>query len=196
MHMNRFAAALIFVCLPAAALAAPETYSLDPNHTNVEWHASHFGFSTPSGKFANVEGKLVLDEAAPAKSSVEAVIWTDSLITGIPKFDEHLKSLDFLNVEKYAKATFKSTRVEMTGKHTAKVHGQFTLLGVTMPIVLDVKLNKIGTSMAHKVKSAGFSATTTLKRSQYGMTFGLPGVPDEVLITIESEANLIDAPKS
>jgi polyisoprenoid-binding protein YceI len=189
MTMHRIAYAFISaLALPSAALAAPETYRFDPNHTNITWHANHLGFSNPSGKFTLAEGTLVLDEKDPAKSSVEAIVSTESLTTGLPKFDEHLKSMDFLNVEKYGKATFKSTRVEMTGKDSAKVHGQFTLLGITMPLVLDVKLNKIGENPMTKQKTVGFSATTTISRTQYGMTFGIPNVGSEVPIAIEIEA--------
>lgn len=182
-------AALLF---PAAALAAPETYTLDPNHTNIVWHANHFGFSNPSGKFATVEGTLVLDEAHPDKSHVEATIAPDSVLTGIPKLDEHLKNLDFFNVENYPKATFKSTRVERTGKDTAKVHGELTLIGVTMPLTLEVKLNKIGEHPMTKKKTVGFSAKTVVKRSQYGMMMGIPSVSDEIPVEIETEANLAD----
>src|SRR5688572_32515065 len=104
MSMQRIASAFIVaagLALPLAAQAAPEIYTLDPNHTNVVWHANHMGFSNPSGRFAKVEGTLVLDEADPAKSSVEAIVYPESIHTGIPKFDEHLKGLDFFNVVKY-----------------------------------------------------------------------------------------------
>ena len=181
------AATLVF-SLPAAA--APESYTFDPNHTNIYWHASHFGFSTPSGKFGDIGGTVVLDEAKPDASTVEFTIKTTSIVTGIPLFDEHLRSEKFFNSEKFTTATFKSTKVVVTGEKTAKVTGDFTLLGVTKPITLDVTLNKIGTSMAHPVKTAGFSATTTIKRSEFGMGFGTPGVSDEVPITIEAEAKL------
>ena len=183
------ATALSWACM---ASAKPETFILDPAHTNIIWHANHFGFSNPSGKFATVEGTLVLDEANPEKSKVEAVISTESITTGNPKFDAHLKSLDFFNVERHAKASFVSTRVERTGKDTAKVTGQFTMLGATLPLTLDVKLNKIGEHPMTKKKTVGFSATTTIERSRYGMTFGIPNVSDEVKIEIETEANLAD----
>src|SRR4051812_48407510 len=95
----------------APAFAAPETYTLDPNHTNVYWHANHFGFSTPSGKFADVQGTLVLDEAAPANSKVNVTIAPGSIVTGIDKFNTHLKSADFFDAEKFPTATFVSDKV-------------------------------------------------------------------------------------
>ncbi len=184
-------AALFSTLLLASVPAfAAETYNFDPNHTNVVWRASHFGFSNPDGKFMGVSGKLVLDEAAPANSRVEVTIPTTGLVTGIPKFDEHLKSADFLNVEKFPLATFVSDRVELTGADTAKVTGNFTLNGVTKPIVLDVKLNKIAPNPMSQVKTAGFSASTVIKRSEFGITTYVPNISDEVTIQIEAEANL------
>lgn len=174
---------------PMMAQAA-DTYTLDPSHTNIFWHADHFGFSTPSGKFSDVSGTLVLDEQKPENSKVDVTIKTASLVTGIPKFEEHLKSKDFFDVAKFTQATFVSDKVTVTGKDTAKVAGVLTLHGVSKPVVLDVKLNKIGEHPMTKEKAAGFSATTTVKRSDFGMSYALPGVADEVKITIESEANI------
>lgn len=171
------------------ALAAPETYTIDPNHTNVIWFANHFGFSNPSGKFAAVSGTLTLDEANPANSKVSVSIATATLMTGIAKFDEHLKSADFFDVAQYPAANFVSNQVEITGSDTAKVHGTLTLRGVAKPVVLDVKLNKIGEFPMNHKKTAGFSASTILKRSDFGMSYGLPGVADDVKVIIESEAN-------
>lgn len=185
--LSTFALVCAFA-LPAQA--APETYNLDPNHTNVYWHASHFGFAESSGKFTDVAGTLVLDEEKPETSTVEVTFQAQSLDTGIPKFDAHLKSKDFFDAEKFPTITFKSTKVEVTGEKTAKVSGDLTLHGVTKPATLEMTLNKIGTSMAHRVKSAGFSGSTTIKRSEFGMGYGVPGIPDDVRITIDSEANL------
>jgi polyisoprenoid-binding protein YceI len=95
-------------------MAASESYVLDPTHTNVVWSANHFGFSNVSGKFAKVEGQLILDEVSPENSKVSVTISTASVITGIEKFDAHLKSDAFFDVEKFPNATFQSTKVEIT----------------------------------------------------------------------------------
>lgn len=182
--------AAVLTLLAPQVFAAPETYTLDPMHTNIVWSANHVGFSNPSGKFATVSGSLVLDEAAPANSKVTVEIDPASIVTGLPKFDEHLKSKDFFNVVQFPKASFVSDKVEVTGKDTAKVTGNLTLLGVTKPVVLDVKLNKIGENPFSKVKTAGFSAKTTIKRSEFGMNYGIPAVSDDVVLSIESEANV------
>lgn len=183
-------AAMTFAFSAVPAMAEPQTYNLDPSHTNITWHASHFGFSSPSGKFTESEGTLVLDEDNPANSTVSVTIKPASVLTGIEKFDTHLQSEDFFHVEKFPTARFVSDKVEVTGDDSANVHGSLTLLGVTKPAVLDVKLNKIGENPMDKTKTAGFSASTTIHRSEYGMDYALPGVSDAVEITIEAEARL------
>lgn len=178
----------------AAEADKPQKYTFDKNHTNILWFASHFGFSDSEGQFTDFDGALMLDEAKPENSSVEIIIKTASIMTGIPKFDEHLKSKDFFDVEKFPEARFVSAKVERTGENTAKVHGDFTLLGKTKPVALDVTLNKIGKNPFTQQQTAGFTATTTIKRSEYGMIYGLPGVPDEVKIHIETELLLAGVP--
>lgn len=175
----------IFFCTFSAH--ATEIYKFDTNHTSINWSANHFGFSSPSGKFTDVDGTLTLDEASPQNSLVEIIIKTDSISTGNSKFDEHLKSPDFFYTEKFPTAKFVSTSVTPFGKTSAKVQGNLTLLGITKPVTLNVKVNKIGLNPINQKKTAGFSATTSIKRSQFGMEFGLPGISDEVKIAIESE---------
>lgn len=173
--------------ISTSALAAPVQYTLDPTHTNIVWKADHFGFSKPSGKFTEVEGTLVLDEENPEASKVSVLIKPASVMTGVAKFDEHLKTPDFFNVLKYPEATFKSFKVEKTGDKTAKIHGDLTLLGITKRIVLDATLNKIDTNPFGK-HVAGFTLSGTIKRSDFGMRYGLPGVSDEIPLDIEVEA--------
>ncbi len=169
---------------------AAETYKLDPSHTAITWHVNHFGFSTPSGKFMNVDGQVTLDEANPASSSVNVTINVADINSGVAKLDEHLKTPDFFDVAKFPTASFISKKVELTGKDTAKVEGDLTLRGVTKPVILDVKLNQIGENMM-KLKTAGFTASTTIKRSDFGMSTYVPNLGDEVKIDIESEANIL-----
>ena len=182
------AAALLSLPFALPANAA-ETYKLDPGHSTVIWDAVHFGFSKPHGLFPMVNGTLTLDEKTPVNSKVEATISTAAIVTGNAKFDEHLKSADFFNVAKFPEAKFVSDKVEVTGKDTAKVTGNLTLLGVTKPVTLDVKLNKKDVNPFTKQPTVGFSATTTIKRSEFGINYAIPGVSDDVTIQIESEAN-------
>lgn len=178
--------------LPLATAQAAETYTLDPSHTAIVWHVNHFGFSTPSGKFMSAAGTVSLDEANPSASSVNVTIQVEGINSGVAKLDEHLKTPDFFDVAQFPTATFVSKKVDVTGKDTAKVEGDLTLHGVTKPVVLDVKLNKIGENMM-KLKTAGFTASTTIKRSEFGMSTYVPNLGDDVKIEIESEANVLAA---
>jgi polyisoprenoid-binding protein YceI len=185
-----FTAAFVFSSFSAAHAA--DSYKFDPNHTSVIWRASHFGHSSPHGIFSNIEGDLTLDEKNPEASSMKVTVPVAKLATGIAKFDEHLKSKDFFNAEKFPTATFVSTKVEKTGDKTAKVTGDLTLLGVTKPVTLDVTLNQIAPNPMNKKQTAGFTATGTIKRSDFGMNFGVPNVSDEIPLTIEAEANKVE----
>ena len=189
--LSLLSSSTLFIAAPSLAA---DSYKLDPSHTAIVWQVSHFGFSSPSGKFMNVDGSVLLDESKPENSSVNVTIKTVDVVTGVAKLDTHLKTKDFFDTDAFPTATFVSTKVTKTGKDTAKVEGNFTLLAVTKPIVLDVKLNKIAPNMM-KVKTAGFTASTQIKRSDFGMNSYLPGVGDEVKINIESEANLVVPPQ-
>jgi len=181
---------LCFLVLSSSSLgfAATETYTLDPLHSYVLWHINHFGFSNPAGKwFAN--GTLDLDQAKPQNSKVNVIIKISEMDTGIPELDKHLKSPLFFDADKYPTATFVSDKVTVTGKDTAKVHGMLTVHGVTKPVVLTVKLNKMGVNAITNKPTAGFSATTAIKRSDFGMNTLVPNLGDDVKIDIEVEAH-------
>lgn len=185
------AATLALISLPITTKAqAAETYTFDPTHTNITWFANHFGFSNPSGRFGIKSGTLTLDETAPEKSNVDVTIDVAGLTTGIEKFDEHLKSADFLDTAQFPLATFKSTKVELKDKENAIVTGDFTLHGVTKPVSLNMKLNKIGENPIIKKKTAGFSGDVVIKRSEFGISQYVPSVSDEITIRIEAEANI------
>lgn len=180
------AAATLFT---APALAA-DTYTLDPSHTTVIWEANHFQFSNPHGLLSMIDGKVTLDETNPAASTVEATWNSKNLFTGNPKFDQHLQSKDFFNIGEFPTAIFKSTKVEPAADNkSAKVTGNLTLLGVTKPVTLDVTFNHKGEHFMTKKPTVGFTATGVIKRSEFGMGFGVPNVSDDVKITIEAEAN-------
>lgn len=178
----------LFFSFTFSAYAAEKTYTLDPNHSYVMWHISHFGFSHPSGKwFAN--GTLVLDESKLQNSKITVNIRTADIDTGIKELDEHLKGKLFFDVEKFPAATFVSNKVTLTGKKTAKVQGILTLHGISKPITLNVTLNKAGVNPINNKDTVGFTASTKLKRSDFDMNALLPGLGDDVTIDIEAEAN-------
>lgn len=178
---------LLSLFLSNPAFASSELFVFDPNHTNVTWHANHFGFSTPSGKFNKVDGSVILDHNNPNRSHVEVTINTSSVVTGLGKFDNYLKGINFLNSKQFPTAKFVSNRIDVKGSKRAVIHGDFTLLGVTKPIILQARLNKIGKNPFSQKRTAGFSAAGYIKRSDFGMNFGTPGISDKIKITIEAE---------
>ncbi len=188
--MFKLVSAIVVTSFVFSANAELQTYKLDPYHTNVVWHANHFGFSNPSGKFTDVSGAVNFDEMSPKNTSVHVEINTKNIITGIEKFDEHLKGKDFFNVSEFPKASFISTKVESINQKTktAKVHGVLTLLGVEKPVIMTVKFNRKAENPFSKKETIGFSGKTVIKRSDFGMSYAIPGVSDEVAIEIESEA--------
>ncbi|OAG69243.1 polyisoprenoid-binding protein [Xanthomonas floridensis] len=167
---------------------ASGTYTLDPSHTDVIAQWSHFGFSNPSAHFGNVDGTLVYDAADVTKSTVQVTLPLSGLNSFTAKFDEHLKSGDFFDAAKFPNATFKSTKVEAAGNNKLTVTGDLTIKDQTKPVVLDVTLNGAGEHPMKKVPAAGFDATTTIKRSDFGVGQYAPNVSDEVKIRITTEA--------
>lgn len=186
--MKRLLAYLLFLLFPLTFSAyAADKYILDPTHSYVMWHINHLGFSTQTGKWM-VDGTLLLDEKTPTKSKVDVTIQMANIVTGVPKLDEHLSGGDFFDVKKYPTATFVSDKVTVTGKDKALVHGMLTIRGVSKPVILKVTLDKLGVNPIDNKMSAGFAATTEIKRSDFGMTSLLPWLGDDVKIDIGVEA--------
>ncbi|MGQ0533238.1 MAG: YceI family protein [Caulobacteraceae bacterium] len=188
MRVLIFAAAL---AMAGATQAEPVTYTLDPAHTQVAFAVERFGFNRVLGRFDNVTGELVLDEANPANSFVRATIQTASVDSGNDTRDEHLRGDRWLNAPQFPTMEFRSTAVRRTGERTAEVTGDLTLLGQTHPVTLNVTLNHIGgPPNAPQRRSAGFSATGSLTRSIWGSTTAqAPNmIGDAVSITIEALA--------
>ena len=169
---------------------AADKYVFDKTHTNIIWHANHFGYSNPNGQFTDFDGYFELDNEKPENSKVEAVVKIASLWTPTAKFTEHLNSKDFFNTAEFPEAKFVSNKVEKLSDTTAKVTGDLTILGVTKPLVLNVKLNQVGKHPYTQKRTAGFSVDAEIKRSDYGMTYAIPGVADIVKLTIETEGIL------
>jgi polyisoprenoid-binding protein YceI len=190
--MKRLLAAVIAgTALSVAAaptFAAEVAYKIDPSHTETMFVIDRFGFNSVIGIFAQSEGTIWLDEAAPEKSRVEATVKVDSLLSAHPVRDEHLKGERWLNAAKSPTMTFKSTKVEKTGDTTAKVSGDLTIMGVTQPAVLNVKLNKIGTAPNNQKKQAGFTITGQISRKAFGSASAAGMIGDAVDIRIEALA--------
>ncbi len=186
--MKKILLILATTFLLSAKLYGADLYKIDPSHTNLVWHADHFGFSSPNGKFTDIEGKINLDERNIQNSSVEITIKTNSVNTGFTKLDSHLKSPDFFDVEKFPIATFKSTSIKNTQNSLVKVYGILTIKDIKKPITLNVKINKIGKNPITGNKTIGMSIEGEIKRSDFDIIYGLPNIGNKVILKIESEA--------
>lgn len=187
---------LLFVLLIAASPARAEmqTYQFDKTHTQVLFFVEHMGFSHSNGKFLKFDGNFKFDPQNPATGSTEVTIYTDSLNMDDATWEEHLKAADMFNVAAFPTMTFKSTKVEpgATAPDNARLSGDLTILGVTKPVDLFVKMNKCGEHPFTKKQTCGFDATARIKRSDFGMTKGIPMVGDEVEIRITVEGSVED----
>jgi polyisoprenoid-binding protein YceI len=185
---------------PAPTLAAKSdapagTYALDPSHTAVVFKVSHLGYSHYTANFDRVTGTLKFDPANPAAMTIEAKIDPKSLDLPSPPpgFHDELMGKSWFDAATYPEITFRSTKVEPTGPDTARVTGDFTLHGVTKPVVLETTFNGGYAPNAFDGARTGFSAHGTFKRSDFGMGSGVPapgsnlGVSDEVAVSIETE---------
>lgn len=182
-----FLLAIAVVLSAKSAQAAPEKYSFDKAHTQILFFVDHLGFSKSEGEFHDYDGHFMFDRANPEKSSVDVTIKTASIDMDDQKWDDHMKNSDFFNVEKFPTMTFKSTSIKVTGENTANITGDFTLLGITKPVTLHTTFNKADRHPFSGAYVAGFSAHTTIKRSDFGMNYGLPMVGDIADIRIEVE---------
>jgi polyisoprenoid-binding protein YceI len=186
--MKRPLLAAALALASTVAFAAPLTYKIDANHTDVVASWSHFGFSNPIAHFGKVDGNITYDPANVGASKVEVTIPLSGLDSHVPDFDAHLRSADFFDAEKFPAITFKSTSVKAAGKGKLKVTGDLTIKGITKPVVLDVTINKTGVQPLAKREAAGFSATTTVKRTDFGLGLYAPNVSDQVKLSITTEA--------
>jgi polyisoprenoid-binding protein YceI len=172
----------------AGSCFAADLYTLDPDHTQTIFTIDHLGYSTITGTFRDIKGTIMLDEKKPESSSVEVTIATAGIETGAFARDEDLRSADYFNVARFATLTFKSTKVRKKSARTADVTGDLTMLGVTRPVVLKVVFNRMAPDFLRgNMMVAGFTALTTIKRSDFGMKAFLPLVGDTVNIAINAE---------
>ncbi len=190
--MRNLKVRLTAVALAVAGLTLPayaaDKFLLDASHASVLFSLSHLGFSKTYGRFNSVEGAFTLDADAPEKSSVVVTLDAASIDTNHKERDEHLRGKDFFDTAQYPNLIYKSTSVTRTGENSATVTGDLTMHGVTKPVPLEVTLNKTGPHPRDATKTvAGFSARGALKRSDFGMTYGVPVLGDEVELIIDVE---------
>jgi polyisoprenoid-binding protein YceI len=188
MRALKFAAAALALVAPIA-MAQTSTWKSDPAHSEVDFSIKHLAVSNVHGRFGHVDATLVYDEKDITKSTVNATIDVAGVSTGEVPRDNHLKTDSFFDVSKFATATFVSTSVTKGGAGL-QVAGNLTIKGVTKPVVLDVEGPGTPVIGMDKKPHVGFSATTTLHRSDFGIgtTFPAAVVGEDVKITIELDA--------
>ena len=173
--------------LALAASAEPLTYEIDPRHTYPQYEIGHMGFSLQRGRFDKTHGTIVLDLDAH-KGTVEVTIDTSSIDSGEAKLDEHLKGADFFDAARFPQMTFRSSDLVFEGDELKKANGQLTIKGVTRPATFDVGFFKCGNSLVALRKVCGADLTAHIKRSDFGVSYGIPMVADDVLLRVNVEA--------
>jgi polyisoprenoid-binding protein YceI len=185
--MKKLILASILSAATLTAVAAPENYTIDPSHTFASFEINHLGYSTQRGTFEKTAGTITLD-LEKKSGSADIRIEAASLNTGWAARDKHLKSEDFFNAEKFPAITFKGKTFKFDGDKLSSVSGDFTLLGVTKPLTLDVTAFKCAPHPMSKKPACGADAVAKIKRSEFGMSAYVPNVGDEVTLRIQVEA--------
>jgi polyisoprenoid-binding protein YceI len=184
--IRRFALAASLALASSALFAT--TYTLEPDYTQGVFRWNHLGFSSPAAQFAQGQGTLEYDQSDPSHSSVEVTIPLSTLNTGVPALDDDFRSTDFFDTPRFPTATFKSTRVvKDAAMNRLKVTGDLTLHGVTKAVILEVSVVKVGINPRTGLPTVGFDATTTLKRSDFGLGRYVPQVSDAIQLHLTSQ---------
>ena len=186
MKLRILVAMIVATC--TAVAAAQEAYVLDVVHSQPTFEVTHLGFSTQRGNFSKYTSKVALDRAAKT-GSVDVTIDTTSLRTFDGRLDTTAKGERFFNVEKFPTMTFKSTKMVFDGDNVVGVDGDLTMVGVTKPVSLKLENFRCADNPFNKKPMCGGNATASIKRSDWGMTTGIPYAPsDEVKLSIPFEA--------
>lgn len=174
--------------LLSAAPAFADNYNIDPSHTYPSFEADHFGISYWRGKFDKTSGKVSLDRKAKT-GSVDITIDATSVNFGFEKMNEHARSKDMFNVEKFPTATYKGTAIKFNGDTPVAVEGSFTLLGVTKPLTLTINKFKCIQHPMLKREVCGADASAEFNRSDFGLDYGIAyGFSPTVKLSIQVEA--------
>ena len=185
--MKKTIATLIAAFLSTAAYAAPETYMIEPSHSMPRFEYSHFGYSIQLSRFDKISGTITLDRAKKT-GAVDVTIDAKSVNTGSALFNEHIQAADFFDTEMFPTITYKSSKVKFDGDKVVAVEGNLTIKDITKPVTLTVNSFLCMPHPMVKKEACGVTATTKVKRSDFGMGKNVPYVGDEVTLTIPVEA--------
>lgn len=184
------AAGIAYAQMPTEAPGKPDAarvtgghYSLDPDHTQVAFTVNHLGFNAYHGLFGGITGTLDLDPKRPDAAKLEVEVPMTGLVTTSAALTEHLNKPDFFDSAKFPSAKFVATSITTSGT-SATITGNLTLHGVTRPVTLDARFIGAGPSPMGNKETIGFEASTTVKRSDFGISYGIPLVTDEVELQI------------
>lgn len=170
---------------PDVSRVVAGTYTVDSAHTQVMWRVSHLGFNDYFGLFGDATGTLKLDPADPGTSTVEIAIPLRSLKTNSDGLTKHLASADFFEFDRWDTATFKSTGITLDPDGVrARIDGNLTLKGQTRPLAITARFEGAGANPMNKKATVGFHGLATVRRSEFGIDFALPNIPDEVNLAI------------
>jgi polyisoprenoid-binding protein YceI len=183
---------ILLVLLPLTVWASEDEYIIDKSHFSIGFLVEHIGYAKTLGIFRDINGSYIHDVKNKKINDINIVINTDSVFTNDEKRDEHLRSPDFLHVDKYPEMVFKATNIKINNSESI-INGNLTLLGITKPLVLTGKINKIGKypfGGIIKPYVMGISAKGTIKRSDHAMMYAIKDnlVGDEIELIIEFEA--------
>lgn len=181
-----FALAVVVTLLGVLPVAA-QTYQIDPVHTSLVFRVKHMNTAYVYGMFRDVKGSVIVNEANPAQSSISIEVDANSVYTANEQRDNHLRSPDFFNTRQFPTIRFASTEVRKVNATTGQVKGNLTIRGVTRPITANVVLTGRGKNQQGR-DIIGFETTFTIRRSEFGIRYGLPGLGDEVRIILSIEA--------
>lgn len=190
MNLKNLTLGLAVASIATFSVAKPVAYKIDPAHTATVFSWSHFGFSTPSANFTDIQGTINVDNEKPSNSSVNVTIPVSSINTNVAALDKHIQTADFFDAAQYPNITFKSTKVETKDKKHFKIMGNLTVKGITKPVVLDAVLNKQAVHPMTKLPTVGFNATTSFNRSAFGIANYVPNVSDKITVNITTEASI------
>ncbi len=185
--MNKTTFTLIIGTMLSFPVAAADSYTIDPRHTFPGFEINHLGFSIQRGRFNRTSGKVMLAPES-ASGSIQITIDTASISTGLADLEKHLRSDDFLDAERYPLITFTSDKLSFNKDQLVAVDGKLSLHGITKPVHLVVDYFHCGMNMIAMKNICGANATTTIKRSDFGIDKYAPALADEVNIVLQVEA--------
>ncbi len=191
---------IVTAALALSSFAFASTWEIDPAHAAGNFSVRHMAVSSVGGTLGEVTGKVEVDDKDITKSKVDAIVDVKGLNTKQAKRDDHLRSKEFFDVEKFPTLTFKSTKIEKGEGNRVKVTGDLTIKGVTKSVVLDGELTNEVVNPFSKAKTRGFSGTTQINRKDFGLTWNMALetggvlVGDEVKISLEAELVKKEAP--